>query len=513
MCNTTDINREMGKHEIALNYCSNKHAVQKGANPAPKLILDGEVVEFVAGDTILQVAERAGRGHLIPRYCYHPGLPIAGTCRMCTVEVEKMVKLMTACSTPAADGMVVHTKTERVLKSRAGVMEFLLINHPLDCPVCDKAGECDLQDNNYRYGPVTSSFLEDKRTYPKAATKKLSEKITLNMNRCVHCERCVRFSEEVVKSCDLMMVNRSWHKELTLADDKLGLTSEYQGCLSDFCPVGALTFNDFRFVKRSWFLQRHPSVCDGCSKGCNIEVHSEDNIIYRFTPAYNEKINGHWICDTGRLSYHQVMDPTRIVRPMLAHNGALQATSWELAQAATGHLLETAKKVKVVIGTDATIEEIRYLQAALPDMFGSKFTFRSFNGTGTLSTSSQDKKLDHLLIMQDKTANLRGAEECKLAPLENGQINDSDLVLLVRFGRSAVPAVGNGQKLILLGVWNSAEQASLGAAVEVMLPGLATVEKSGTYINCDGIRQQFIPAVVHLGEGMAVNRLLRFTKK
>ncbi len=469
--------------------------------------IDGEAVEFVQGDTILQAAERAGKGHLIPRYCYHPGLPIAGTCRMCTVEVEKMPKLMTACSTIATDGMVVNTKSERVLKSRAGVMEFLLTNHPLDCPVCDKAGECELQDNNYRYGPVTSSFLEEKRVYSKAATKKLSPKITLNMNRCVHCERCVRFTEEVVKSCDLMMINRGWHKELTLSDEKLGLTSNYQGCLSDICPVGAHTFNDFRFKKRSWFLEQYPSVCDRCSKGCNISVHSENGVVYRFKPHYNEKVNGHWICDEGRLSYHQVMDATRIVKPLLAHEGSLKSTSWELAGAAVNYLITSASKVKVVIGTDATNEEMKYIQASLPDKFGKKFEFSSYCGYG------EDKKLDHMLMMKDKTPNSKGASACKLNHLDGDLVGDCDVAILIRYGRSGVPQVKNCKKIIIIGVWTQKEIGSFGTNVEVVLPGLATTEKSGTYINCDGVSQNFSPAIAHLGEGLAVNSIISFFKK
>src|SRR6478735_5168167 len=173
--------------------------------PKPKITIDGHVIEFKAGDTIMKAAERAHIDQGIPRFCYHPGLPVAGSCRMCTVEVEKAPKLMTACSTPAADGMIVHTQSEKVRKSRAGVMEFLLTNHPLDCPVCDQAGECSLQDYNYEYGPGTSQFKEEKRVYEKAQTKKLSERLTLNMNRCIHCERCVRFTENVTKTHELLM--------------------------------------------------------------------------------------------------------------------------------------------------------------------------------------------------------------------------------------------------------------------------------------------------------------------
>jgi len=244
MSNITEI--DIKKPKVDLNYASDKKPVHSDptpeAKPLPKVTIDGKSYEFKPGDTIMQVAERYKVNEEIPRYCYHPGMPIAGTCRMCTVEVEKAPKLMTSCSTPAADGMVVHTRSDKVMKSRTGVMEFLLTNHPLDCPVCDKAGECELQDYNYEYGPGTSNFKEEKRVFTEATTKKLSDKVTLNMNRCVHCERCVRFTDDVTKTNDLVMVNRGWHKELE-ATTEAGLTNDYQGCLT----VGFLQKN-LRFV-------------------------------------------------------------------------------------------------------------------------------------------------------------------------------------------------------------------------------------------------------------------------
>ena len=303
---------EIKKPKVDLNYSSQLKPVHSDPNPEakplPKVTIDGKAYEFKPGDTIMQVAERYKIHEEIPRYCYHPGMPIAGTCRMCTVEVEKAPKLMTSCSTPAGDGMVVHTRSEKVMKSRTGVMEFLLTNHPLDCPVCDKAGECELQDYNFEYGPAKSNFKEEKRVYDNATTKKLSPLVTLNMNRCVHCERCVRFTDDITKTNDLVMVNRGWHKELE-ATTEAGLTNEYQGNLTDFCPVGALTWNDFRFQKRSWFLTRKASICDGCSKGCNIEVHSDADVVYRYVPIFNEMVNGHWMCDSGRNSYVDFMNP------------------------------------------------------------------------------------------------------------------------------------------------------------------------------------------------------------
>jgi NADH-quinone oxidoreductase subunit G len=481
------------------------------AKPLPKLTLDGQVIEFAPGETIMQAAERANVAAEIPRFCYHPSMPIAGTCRMCTVEVEKAPKLMTSCSTPAADGMVVHTKSERVLKSRNGVMEFLLTNHPLDCPVCDKAGECDLQDYDFQYGPSTSRFLEDKRVFTEATTKKLSDKITLNMNRCVHCERCVRFTEDVTKTHDLIMVNRGWHKELAATDEKKGLTNDYQGCLTDFCPVGALTWNDFRFEKRVWFLDKAPTLCDGCAKGCNIEVHSDKDVIHRLMPIYNEKVNGHWMCDEGRFSYHTHVDPTRLVSPLLKDQsrGGLHSVTWEAAlQVAKSHL-QNRKESLFVVGTDATNEEASLTQK----LFAHSATVRFFNGTGPASSpvfkSSDNKPLDHLLRQSDKTANTKGVEACGLTALQAQDLKEKKTAVFVRFGRAALPRFEN-LEVILIGVFHRQELEELkqkGVNVVAFLPGLATPEKTGSMTNCDGLTQTFERAIQHTGHAQALDKI------
>lgn len=489
--------------KMNLNYCSYKKPVTSppGAEkPLPKVTIDGHVVEFMPGDTIMQAAERAALSADIPRYCYHPGLPIAGTCRMCTVEVEKAPKLMTSCSTPAADGMVVHTQSDRVRKSRTGVMEFLLTNHPLDCPVCDKAGECELQNYNYEYGPGTSRFKEEKRVWEDSTTKKLSEKITLNMNRCVHCERCVRFTEDVTKTFDLVMLNRGWHKELAVADEEKGLFNDYQGCLTDFCPVGALTFNDFRFQKRAWFLRHDQSLCDGCSKGCNIETHSHHEVIYRMMPVFNEKVNGHWMCDEGRLTYHTTTNPERVVSPLMQTN-ALAAVDWSAAISELKNLLGSTSRKLFLIGTDVTCEEAELLQKASK---GADLAF--YNGTG--GSGAQD----NILRQKDKTPNTKGVEALGIKALDESKLSQYDLVMYVRFGRAAIPSFKNVKNLILFGVWNYTEcqqvKEASGNHLKMVLPGLMTTEKSGSYINCDGIKQHFRPAVSHKGHGRELSEVL-----
>jgi len=509
---------EILKPKEDLNYSSSKKPVHSDpspeAKPLPKVTIDGKTYEFKPGDTIMEVAERYKVHEEIPRYCYHPGMPIAGTCRMCTVEVEKAPKLMTSCSTPAADGMIVHTKSEKVMKSRTGVMDMLLTNHPLDCPVCDKAGECKLQDYNFEYGPSKSNFKEEKRVYEDATTKKLSDKVTLNMNRCVHCERCVRFTDDVTKTNDLVMVNRGWHKELDVADER-GLFNEYQGCLTDFCPVGALTWNDFRFQKRSWFLDKKASICDGCSKGCNIEVHSDRDIVYRYIPVYNEMVNGHWMCDDGRSSFNTLMDPQRVISPLMNHNGTMTSASLETVLGQVREVISNSNSVQLVVGTDSTREEAALLKDKSTVAFGKPVMVSYFNGTSGVVTSKDDKKLDSLLKMKDKTANTAGVEETGLAPLQNGEVN-ADVAILFRNGRAGIPKMSSHQKVILWGVWTINEIKSLPTKnVMALIPGLATIEKEGSFKNVDGIVQKFHPAIQHRGGGVSAHHVigLMTTKK
>lgn len=502
-------------HEIKrlkgdLNYASPLKPVHNStdpeAKPLPKVTIDGKVYDFKPGDTIMQVAERYKIHEEIPRYCYHPSMPIAGTCRMCTVEVEKAPKLMTSCSTPAADGMVVHTRSEKVLKSRTGVMDFLLTNHPLDCPVCDKAGECKLQDYNFEYGPSESNFKEEKRVYVEATTKALSDKITLNMNRCVHCERCVRFTDDVTKTNDLVMVNRGWHKELEATDPTVGLTNDYQGCLTDFCPVGALTLNDFRFQKRAWFLDKKPSICDRCSKGCNIEVHSDKDIVYRYVPIHNDMVNGHWMCDEGRVSYNDLMNPMRIISPLIHHNGSMTSTSMETLVAEVKKHVASAGSVQLVVGTDATREEAALLKDKVPAIFNKQVAVSYYSGFVT--TSADDKKLDNLLRMQDKTPNTRGVEEQGIAPLSNGELT-ADVAIIFRNGRAGIPKMKPSQKVILWGVWSVDEVKALPTTnVIAVIPGHATIEKAGSYKNADGIVQKFHPAIIHRGGAMSAHQVV-----
>lgn len=269
----------------------------------PKIIIDGKQITTTEEKTILEVAQE--NGIYIPRFCYHPNLSIAGNCRICLVEIEKNQKLQTACSTFVSDGMIVHTMSERVKKARADVMEFLLINHPLDCPICDQVGECYLQDYYMEYGLKKSRFrLEDKNQ--KQKRRIIGKHLILDNERCILCTRCVRFCEEITKTNELFINGRG---DSCFIDIKPGtlIDNNYSLNLSDICPVGAITSIDFRFKKRVYLLQTTHSICLGCATGCRIKVQHQDNQIYRILPLPNVDTNT-WICDKGRLSYKIVYE-------------------------------------------------------------------------------------------------------------------------------------------------------------------------------------------------------------
>ncbi|MEK6579818.1 MAG: 2Fe-2S iron-sulfur cluster-binding protein [Bdellovibrionota bacterium] len=290
----------------------------------PKCLVDGREIEFEAGTNLIEVAKKGGIN--IPFFCYHPGLSVVAQCRMCLVEIEKMPKLQTACSTPATEGMVVKTHSDRVKQAQKATMEFLLVNHPLDCPICDKSGECDLQDQSYLYGDANSRYTEERRTY---LDLDMGPVIKKNMNRCIHCTRCIRFGTEVAGIHEMVAVKRGNFTEITTIDEKQ-LQTEYAGNYADICPTGSLTIKDFRFKKRVWYLKKTPTICEGCSRGCNMEVHHESETIYRCLPRENKLINKFWLCDEGRFNFRHLHDPTRIITPA-QQSGGLMITDWPSA--------------------------------------------------------------------------------------------------------------------------------------------------------------------------------------
>ncbi|HXH28432.1 MAG TPA: 2Fe-2S iron-sulfur cluster-binding protein, partial [Candidatus Polarisedimenticolia bacterium] len=271
------------------------------------LLIDGRPVVVRKGTTVLQAA--ATIGIQVPHYCYHPGLTIAGNCRMCLIEIEKVPKLQIGCATTVAQGMVVKTTTERVKTVREGIMEFLLINHPLDCPICDQAGECRLQQYEADYGAGASRFIEEKVHWPKRYD--IGPRVVFDAERCIKCTRCIRFCDEISKSHELSLFQRGDHAIIGTFPGR-PLDNPYSGCTVDVCPVGALTWKGFRFKARVWFLKDVPSVCAGCARGCSVNVATFRNVIHRMTPRENPEVNAYWICDAGRTSFHTLYERPRL---------------------------------------------------------------------------------------------------------------------------------------------------------------------------------------------------------
>lgn len=306
----------------------------------PKLTVDGEEVEVPPGSTVLQACEAVGRE--IPVFCFHPRLEIAGNCRMCLVEMERSPKPIASCAMPAGDNMVIKTNTPLVEKARRGVLELLLINHPLDCPICDQGGECDLQDLTLFYGPNHSRFAENKRPVPD---KYLGPLVSTHMTRCIHCTRCIRFLDQVAGVEELGACHRGEHMEITTWVEE-SLSSELSGNIIDLCPVGALNSKPYEYKARTWELKKTESIDVSDAVGSNIRVDTRGNEVMRIVPRLHEDVNEEWITDKARFSYDGLLK-RRLDRPYVKRDGKLQAASWQEAFAAIKEKLDATAADKV----------------------------------------------------------------------------------------------------------------------------------------------------------------------
>ncbi|HLX02361.1 MAG TPA: NADH-quinone oxidoreductase subunit NuoG, partial [Trinickia sp.] len=291
-----------------------------------ELEIDGKKVEVAEGSMVIQAAHKVDT--YIPHFCYHKKLSIAANCRMCLVDVEKMPKAVPACATPVSQGMIVHTKSDKAVKAQQSVMEFLLINHPLDCPICDQGGECQLQDLAVGYGKSSSRYNEEKRV---VFHKNVGPLISMEeMTRCIHCTRCVRFGQEIAGVMELGMLGRGEHSEITSFVGK-SVDSELSGNMIDLCPVGALTSKPFRYSARTWELSRRKSVSPHDSVGANLVVQVKNNRVMRVLPFENEAINECWISDKDRFSYEGLNSEERLTQPMIKQGGQWIETDWQTA--------------------------------------------------------------------------------------------------------------------------------------------------------------------------------------
>jgi len=327
-----------------------------------ELLIDGKTVTVADGSVVMHAADAAGI--YVPHFCYHKKLSIAANCRMCLVDIEKMPKPMPACATPVTNGMVVRTKSEKATKAQQSVMEFLLINHPLDCPICDQGGECQLQDLAVGYGGSSSRYAEEKRV---VFHKDVGPLISMEeMSRCIHCTRCVRFGQEVAGVMELGMIHRGEHSEITTIEGRT-VDSELSGNMIDICPVGALTSKPFRYSARTWELSRRKSVSPHDSTGANLIVQVKAGKVMRVVPLENEDVNECWISDRDRFSYEALGSDRRLTQPMIKQGGTWQAVDWNTA---LGYVADGLKRVKAEFGTShigaighatSTVEELHLL--------------------------------------------------------------------------------------------------------------------------------------------------------
>lgn len=475
-----------------------------------KITIDDVQYEVEDGLTILQAMDRLGllmKSVEIPHYCWHPKLSIDGSCRLCQVEIVGQPKLQIGCNTPVRDGMAVLTKTDRVKRAREGVMELLLINHPLDCPICDQAGECKLQDYAYDYGVAHARSVEPRRARKKKV--EIGPRVIFDQERCILCRRCVRFTREISKTGELAVFNRG---EASVIDTFPGtkLDNPYSVNVVDICPVGALTSKDFRFQIRSWFLKDVPSVCTGCSNGCNINAGTAHGKVYRYTPRRNDEVNDTWICDAGRLSYHEIGAPDRLQFALVRNaEGVLEDAPLDRAfEAAAARLrkLIAAKGAGVIAGVaspHATNESLLTFQKFLADL-----------GVKLSGVACEKGDSDTLLIKAEKAANIEGARRLGFAEISNvaERVRGGGVDGMVVLGHDVLTALDASVlvKLDTLIVLDT-HRSPLERAAHVVLPVRHAMEQCGTVTNHAGRVQKLEIAVEPTWEaysdGEAIARL------
>lgn len=504
---------------------------QKDAPPASEMIqvkVDGMALQVpkltpdwsgkLAPTTMIQACALAKVD--VPHYCYHPKLPVAGNCRMCLVEfgtpaigpdrkpvlnsdgtpkIAKSFRPAIACATPVSAGMEIYTNTPAVKQMREGVLEFLLINHPLDCPICDQAGECKLQEYSVQFGQAESRFVETKVHKPKRVD--LGPRIVLDDERCILCSRCIRFTRDIVGDDALGIVSRGSYSTLTTYPGK-SFDNNYTLNTVDICPVGALTSKDFRFKMRVWFLKETKSLCASCGTGCNIIIGSREGRIYRFEPRQNDAVNSTWMCDYGRLNYKWINRPDRLVRvatPASKADGGKPA-SWPAAIRELSALLQKVKpgSAAIVASARQTNEEL-FLISLLAKRLGALTDTVPRQGEG-----------DHLLLNPDRNPNSTGARLLGISAQPAGAnlpkiadgIRHGAIETLIVFGEDVTQAgIGAGLLAKLqTRVVSSLFPSATTDAADFVLPGCAHAEKRGTFTNVKGRVQKFMKAIEPPGD-------------
>ena len=456
----------------------------------PVFHIDDQPIEFQPGEKILSAALRNGKK--IPHYCYHPGMSIVATCRMCVVDIVDLgngrpaPKLQTACSVDAAEGMKIETINQKVEEGRKLVNEFLLINHPLDCPICDQSGECSLQDYSYEFGSGKSEMDYSKRVY---GWRDIGTFVSLERNRCIQCSRCDRFTREITGTNEFGMFNRGHELTVDTYTDRK-MTNKFQGNMADICPVGAITEKEFRFKRRVWKLKKNRSICTGCSTGCNITIEHDRNEVFRLKPHENHNVNKWWMCDEGRLTYRIMNErKTRINRPLGRMGQDLQDISWEEAYRAIADRIKemepTGKEVIALTDTHATNEELFLLKKLLKQKFLSDNVFCPLPKWEQI----ESELFINTLITTDKTPNRAGALALQIkGDAENAEVNnsiDGKLKVVIILGnpfekeQEIQQKIKPAQLIVHIGAYHNC----WSEIADVVLPGQYYSEKKGTFTN------------------------------
>lgn len=449
------------------------------------LTIDGTAVSVPKGTTIIEAAKQAGV--LVPHYCYHPSLPSPAVCRMCLVEVEKNPKLQPSCVTAVAEGQVVHVNSDNAKKAREGVLEFLLINHPLDCPICDQAGECELQDYVFQEGRAGTRYGDYAKRYNPV--EDFGADVLYVANRCILCTRCVRFMDDVAAEPVLNVSERGDRAYIGI-DPAHTLTHEWSGNIVDLCPVGALISKDFLHKARAWDLDKAASVCTGCSQGCNIAIETRDDAVVRLRPRPNLEVNRHFMCDTGRADYRWMNRGDRVEAPLVRADGRLQATDWLKGLEALGAAVKGASSVVVLAGPRVSVESLaltKKLAGSGAQLFAqvpvSKDAEKPLVGVPDLALRAErapnGKGAEWLGYKKDWAAGLAAAKGAGLVVTVGAELSEAEWGSL------------KGAKGVVV---LAAVDEVPGELPQVVLPITTVAEEHGVYVNRDGRIQRYWPA-------------------
>jgi NADH-quinone oxidoreductase subunit G len=462
----------------------------------PKLTIDGRAVEVAAGTNLIEAARAAGID--IPYFCYHPYLTVVGQCRICMVEIQGQPRLAIACATPAAEGMVVKSETsERVKEAREAVMEFLLANHPLDCPVCDQAGECLLQDHSMEEQGTTftTHMAETRRTFPGYERRLIGPHVIQNQNRCIHCSRCIRFTQEISETSQLTYKSRG---NSTFIDTFNGMPFDdpMSACAADVCPVGALTVREFRFRKRAWKLRSTPSVCPGCSIGCNIFVEHHERVVYRFSPRENPAINATWLCDHGRFLAESLNEQSYLY-PQRRVDGQPVRATWGEAITALAADLKAARSLRVVASANLSNEELYLARELFGRHLRGEIVVPVFAGEPRRMKNGKRERF----TSTDAHPNSLGARRLGLRTVDGEGLlrflqGTGGLTLILDL--AAHPVLGGEEALRALargGVLAFARTGHPAADLaDWVLPTPSLASNEGTFTSSTGATQRFEPA-------------------